>query len=514
MRLRLCFVASLLAVAGCHVAPKYSKPPVPQTPGAFKEFVETSEWKHANPSDGVLKGKWWQMFEDPQLNELMEEISVSNQNVKAAESRFRAARAIVRSSRAQYFPIIGVSPSIGVTGRGGASTSTTTSSTGNTTGTGTTGTGTGSTGTTSGGSRITQAYSLPFAFSWEPDLFGRISLGVDLASAQAQLSAADLENIRLSLQAELATDYFIIRGIDMEMGILGTNIESFERALQLTTNRYNGGIASRADVEQARTQLEQTRAQLTDLRVTRAVNEHAIAMLAGRAPANLTIGDGALKTEPPAIPVAVPSQLLERRPDIAANERAVAAANANIGLARVAYFPNLTLNGGAGLTATSITNWFTWPARFWSVGPGLSQTLFDFGRRRAELEFTEANYDVAVANYRQTALTAFQEVEDALSTLRYLAQEAREQSAAARAAQASLNLELDRYKGGVASFLDVIQTQAIALNAQRATVTILQRRMIASVDLIRALGGGWDVSQLPTSADVRAKDAGMTGRTP
>ena len=484
--MRLLVFAMLLLLAGCSVGPKYRRPTA-GAPPAFKEHgpLETDEWKTAHPNEGELKGNWWELFGDPQLNALEAKVSISNQNVLQAEAQFRQARALVASNRANYFPSIGVSPSITSGSRGGSSNL-------NPSGV-----------VTSNGSKQYSQFNLPFGVSWEPDLWGRVRLSVESASASAQSFAANLENLRLSAQAELATDYFLLRSIDAEEKILASTITEYERALQLTQNRFQGGVSSRADIVQAQSQLETTRALATDLGVARAQYEHAIAVLTGEAPASLTIEQGDLIGNPPPVPVALPSQLLERRPDIAAAERRVAAANAEIGLAQTAYYPNLSLTGSAGFASSSITNWFAWPSRIWSVGPALSQTLFDFGRRRAEVRISEAAYDATVAAYRQTVLTALQEVEDNLAALRILERESLEQQSAYSAAQESLQLINVQYKAGTVSYLNVIQAQAIALSSQRALVNVLRDRMTATVQLIRYLGGGWNASQLPTAADLR-----------
>jgi NodT family efflux transporter outer membrane factor (OMF) lipoprotein len=462
-------------LAGCSVGPKYNRAAVATPPG-YKEMAGgNDQWKVASPDDGVLKGKWWELFGDPPLNKLEEMVSVSNQNVKQAEAQFREARALVALNRAGYFPTIGTSPSI-----------------------------TNSHASVTGRSATTSTFSLPFSASWEPDLWGRVRLSVENATASAQASAADLENVRLSMQSTLAVDYFNLLGLDMQTALLKDTLDAYDKALQLTINRFNGGVASKADVAQARTQLETTRAEMTDLGVSRAQFEHAIAVLTGQPPASLTLAPGKIDGPPPPIPAGLPSQLLERRPDIAAAERQMAAANAEIGLARAAYYPTLTLSASAGLQAGNIASFFSWPARFWSVGPSLSQTLFDFGRRRAQLQQSEAAYDATVAGYRQTTLSGFQEVEDNLAALRILAQEADQLDVAVKAAEESLRLEIDRYKGGTDSYLNVITTQTIALGDERSAVQLLSRRMVAAVQLISALGGGWNASTLPGPADLKS----------
>ncbi len=474
----------LLFLAGCSVGPKYTRPAAPAPP-TYKELAGTDLWKVAAPNDGPIKGNWWELFGDPQLNKLEEKVNVSNQSVKQAEAQFRAARALVAFNRAGYFPTIGVGPGVTVSsGHGGTTSSGTVISGGGT-------------------SSVSTFYSIPFTASWEPDLWGRVRMQVENATASAQASAADLANVRLSMQVQLAVDYYTMLGLDMETHLLNDTISAYEKALQLTINRYNGGVASQADVAQARTQLETTRAELTDLGVSRAQNEHAIAVLTGHPPADLTLAQGKIDGPPPEIPVALPSQLLERRPDIASGERLVAAQNAEIGLARAAYFPTLSLSASAGLESSALTSLFTWPARFWSVGPGISDTLFDFGRRRATLRQQEALYDSDVASYRQTVLSAFQEVEDNLAALRILAQEAEQQDVAVKAAEQSLRLELDRYKSGVDSYLNVITTQTIALGDERTAVQLLARRLVSAVQLVSALGGGWDSSTLPTPGQLK-----------
>jgi len=458
------------------IGPKYQRP-VAQTPAGLKEMAGNDQWKMATPSDALLKGKWWEIFGDPQLNALEESVDINNQNVKQAEAQFRQARTLVDLNHANYYPIIGSAPSIAQTDTGSNA-----------------GRGLGGT---------SQTFSLPFQASWEPDLWGRVRLSVQNAVANAQVSAADLENVRLSAQALLATDYFLLAASDMQQAILRDTIEAYQQNLQLTMNRFAGGVASRIDITLAQTQLAGAMAQNTDLHATRAQLEHAIAMLTGRPPAALEIGSTKIAGPPPPIPVALPSLLLERRPDIAANERLVAAANANIGLAETAYYPTLTLSASVGFLTTNLANLFTYGSRTWSAGPGISQTLFDFGRRGAQLQGAQAAYDATVASYRQTVLGAFQEVEDDLATLHYLAEEAVQQQEAVIASQEALNLENDRYKAGTDSFLNVITTQIIALSDQQTAITILQRRMVAAVDLVKALGGGWDASTLPSGDALR-----------
>ena len=467
-------VLAALLCSSCTVGPRYQRP-LAQTPPALKAMAGNNEWKMATPSDGLLKGNWWEIFGDPQLNQLEELVSIKNQNVKAAEAQFRQARAVVLANHANYFPSIGSNPSITQS----------------------------DTGINGGRGGTSQTFSLGATATWEPDLWGRVRLSVENAVSNAQVSAADIENIRLSQQALLATDYFSLAAEDMQLSLLQDTIDAYQRNLQLTSDRFRFGLAARSDVSLAETQLAGAKAQATETRVARAQFEHAIAVLTGQLPSSLDIGASKIAAPPPPIPVAVPSQLLERRPDIAANERLVAAANANVGIAQTAYYPTLTLSASAGLISNNLANLFTYASRSWSAGPGVSQTLFDFGRRGAALAGAEAAYDGTVAAYQQTVLAAFQEVEDDLANLRYLAEEAVQQQEAVRAAQESLSLELDRYRAGTDSYLNVIQTQTIALSDELTAITILQRRMSAAVDLVKALGGGWDASTLPSGDALR-----------
>jgi NodT family efflux transporter outer membrane factor (OMF) lipoprotein len=461
--------------SGCRTGVPYQRPAL-ASPSAFRELAEGRDWKVAAPSDDLPKGSWWEIFGDPRLNELETLLDVNNLNIRQAEAQFREARALVALNRANAYPVVGVAPSVTRSGTGK------------------------NTGRIAGGS---STFSFPIDVSWEPDLWGRVRLSVENAISNAQVSAADLENVRLSAQALLATDYFSLVASDMQQAVLSDTIAAYQRNLQLTTDRFNAGVVSRADITLAETQLASARAQSTDLRIARAELEHAIATLTGRAPSEVQIGPGTISAPPPGIPVTVPSQLLERRPDIAAGERLVAAANANVGLAQTAYYPTLTLSANIGVLATDLASLISYGARSWSTTATLSETALDFGRRHAQLEGARAAYDATVAGYRQTVLAAFEEVENDLANLRYLAEEAEHQQQAVTAAQQSLNLEVDRYRAGTDSYLNVITTQTIALNDQQAAVSILQRRMTAAVSLIKALGGGWDVSSLPSADTLR-----------
>ena len=480
MSSRIAVLAGLMA-SGCAVGPAYKKPLAP-VPEAFKEQPSdgiVGDWKPGEPKDDRLRGSWWEAFGDRQLNALAEQIRVSNQSVVVAEAQFRAARAAVRSVRAGLFPT--------VTAGGSASRSRSSANRSFVAG--------GSSGTTAD-------YQLPVDFAYEADVWGGIRRSVEASRADAQASAADLQTVILSMQAELALDYFQLRGLDAEQQLLDATVAAFEKALQLTVNRYNQGIASGSDVAQARTQLDTTRAQATDVGVARAQFEHAIAVLVGAPPAAVTIPSTPLSGTPPAIPVTLPSALVERRPDVAAAERLVAAANAQIGVARSAFFPLVNLAASAGVESSKLASLLSWPSRFWSIGPSLVETVFDGGRRRALTDQAVANHDAAVAVYRQSVLSAFQDVEDNLAALRILAEEARQQADAVASAERSLALAINRYEAGVTTYLEVITAQSAALANQTTAAAILTRRMTASVLLIKALGGGWTVADLPSPAKV------------
>jgi len=468
----------LVLFAGCSFAPKYAKPSV-QTPAAFKELTpeqskETDGWKTAEPKDDVIRGQWWEMFHEPELNAFEGQVVVSNQTVAAALANFLAARAVVKQARSQYFPTVSASPSV-TRSRQLSGSSPPTSST------------------------FTE-YSLPFDASWELDFWGRIRNTVKANSLEAQATLADLENVRLTVQAEVAVDYFKLRVLDAQKQLLDASVLAYQESLKLTQVQQDTGLASGQDIAQAETQLEITRAQATDLGVQRAQLEHAIAMLLGQPASSFSIATNSLVAKPIAIPFGVPSQLLERRPDVAAAERRVAEANAQIGVARAAYFPTITLSGSAGYQSTSVENLFSGPGLVWSVGASLAQTLFDAGLRKAVTEQAWAKYQGTVANYRQIVLTAFQEVEDNLSTLRILSQELQQQNAAVESSQSYLTLANARYQSGLDSYLDVITAQTTLLINQRTALNLEMQQMTASVQLIKALGGGWDVSHGTTAA--------------
>jgi len=471
VRRALCSLVLLCVASACGSRrPPYVVPaPAEAPPPAFKE---NADWKTAEPADRQLRGKWWEVYGDAQLNALEERVEVSSETLKQAQAQFLQARAAIGINRADLYPQVGVNPSI---------TSINASNT---------------RGQSANGGHVGD-FLLPVDVSYEADVWGRVRDSVAASRAAAQASAADLESIRLSLHAELATNYFALRGLDAEKRILDSAVTAFERALELNRNRFQGGVASQADVAQAETILESTRAQAIDVLIDRAHLEHAIAALVGTSASTFAIPAAPLETAPPAIPAGLPSELLERRPDIAAAERRVAAANADIGVANAAYFPRLLINASAGLESGSLTNLIKGASGFWSLGPTALITAFDGGRRRAVSAQTQAAYDSQVAGYRDTVLRAVQEVEDNLASLRLLEQEAETQQRALDAAERSLTLANNRYRGGVVTYLEVIAAQSAALNNQRTAVTILARRLSSSVLLIKALGGGWNASALP-----------------
>jgi NodT family efflux transporter outer membrane factor (OMF) lipoprotein len=489
---------TLLLMTGCAVGPKYHVPPTPAPP-VYKEltpenFKDTDGWKQAQPQDNVIHGKWWEIFSDPELNALEEQVNISNQNIAASFASFLEARALVNQARSQYFPTVTVNPSI---------TSNRALELGSSSATSSSGSGAGNHSSTTA---VTYPeYSLPFDASWTPDLWGRIRNTVRGNVASAQASAADLENTRLTAQAEVAVDYYELRTQDALKQLLDSTVVAYKESLKLTQVLYRTGIDSDESVAQAETQLETTEAQDTNLGIARAQYEHAIALLVGKPASTFSIPVEPLRANPPAIPFGLPSQLLERRPDVAADERLMVQANAQIGVAKAAYFPTVTLTATAGLESSSIASWFTWPSRFWSVGPALAETIFDAGLRRATVQQYQAAWDQAVANYRETVLTAFQQVEDNLAALRILSQEIQQQDAAVKSAQRNLTVATNRYKLGIDPYLNVITAQTTLLSNQQTAVNLRMQQMTASVQLIEALGGGWSASQLPTPKELIAK---------
>jgi NodT family efflux transporter outer membrane factor (OMF) lipoprotein len=467
------------------------------SPDAYKEL---DGWKIARPRDDQARGPWWEVFGDPRLNALEERVSISNQNLAVAEAQYREARALVREARAGYFPTVTLG--LGYT-RSQQSSSFNFGSSGTSSG------GVVGGGASSGvfSAKPRSDFEIGLDFSWELDVWGRIRRTVESSRASAQASAGDLEAARLSFQAAVAQDYFLLRTLDAQAKLLTETVAAFQQLLRLTQDRVASGVASQVDVVQAQAQLKTTQAQAIDVGVQRAQLEHAIAILIGEAPATFSLPALPLDVTPPAIPVGVPSDLLQRRPDIAAAERRVAAANAQIGVAVSAFYPTITLNASSGLESSSLARWFTAASHFWSVGPGISETVFDGGLRRAETDAARAAYDATVAAYRQTVLTAFQTVEDNLAALHILEQESGVQDEAVTAARDSVRLTTNQYKAGVVDYLNVITVQTIALTDEITAIQIQGRRMGAAVLLVQALGGGWTVDRLPSDADVTRRDA-------
>ncbi len=483
--LRIVLLAGAALTAGCVAGPTYKRASVP-TPPTYKEqpppeFKETEGWKQAQPNEGAIKGKWWEIFNDPVLNSLEDQVSLSNQNLLEAEALYREARESVRVARAALYPTISVAPAI----------------------TGLRTSGNAIPGGSGALSSLYSSYSLPLDVSWGPDLWGSVRRSVTAAAANAQASAAQIENIRLLYQSELAQDYFTLHGLDSEFALLDRTVKSYGEYLTLTKNRFAGGIASDLDVAQAESQLSATQSELIDLGVARAQMEHAIAVLMGKSPAELSIASAVLNNVPPPVPVGVPSALLERRPDIAQSERQMASANELIGIAKAAFYPSLNLSGDAGFSSSRITTWLSWPSRIFSVGPSLSEIVFDAGRRHAALNQALDAYDATVAAYRQTVLGAFQQVEDSLATLRILADEAMPVQRSVASSERALTISTAQYKAGTTSYLTVITAQATALSAEVTAVNLWTRRLVATVALIQALGGGWDAWQLPTQQELK-----------
>ncbi|HUN69109.1 MAG TPA: efflux transporter outer membrane subunit [Burkholderiales bacterium] len=458
-----------LLLAGCAVGPDYVRPKV-ETPAAYKENSAEAGWKQAAPNDAAPRGNWWEAFGDPELSALVAQVDVSNQTIAAAAAQVRISAALAEQSRAQWWPTVS-----GTVSR----TETQPSST------------TGPVVGVASTRRIID--SLPLSVSWEADLWGRIRRLVESGEAGTQASASDLVNARLSAQATLAQNYFLLRTLDSQIRLLGETVAAYAKTLELTKNRYAMGVASRADVALAEAQLQSTRSQAIELGVQRAQTEHAIAVLIGKPAPELSLAPGSLTDSLPPVPAAgVPADLLERRPDVAAAERRMAAANAQIGVAKAAYFPTATLTGTYGYQTANPAVWFTAPSNFWAVGAALALTLFDGGRRSAVSDQAIATYDQTVANYRGTVLQAFSDVEDNLAALRILESEAQVQAEALKAAQQFLDITLNQYKAGIVTYLQVVIAQASVLQSQINALGIRSRRIIATVLLVKALGGGWE----------------------
>ncbi len=460
----------VISLSGCVVGPKYHRP-VAQAPPAYKEL---GDWKPAQPDEQNLGGEWWRIFQDSQLNDLEQQVNISNQNLKAAAAQYQQARATLRYYRADYYPTVTVNPDAYRT-RISANSPTNPSLRGAT----------------------YNDFILPFEVSYQADVWGRVRKTVESYREQAQASAADLATVNLSMHADLAVDYFEARSLDAEEQLLNSTVNEYQQYFELTQNRFQGGVSSEVEVEQAKTQLQTTQAEAIDVGVARAQYEHAVAILIGKPPAEFSLPPLPLTAPPPHIPIDLPSELLERRPDIASSERLVASANAQIGVARTAYYPLVNLSAAGGFESAAITTLIQGPSALWSIGLSAAETVFDVGRRHALNDQARAAYDTQVANYRQNVLTGFQQVEDNLAAVRILEKEAAVQAEAVNAAQKSLDLSVIRYKGGVTDYLEVIVAQNAALEDEVTAVNILGRRMASTVLLIQALGGGWDRSSLP-----------------
>ncbi|MDR3629585.1 MAG: efflux transporter outer membrane subunit [Desulfocapsaceae bacterium] len=466
----LCALLSLLN--GCAVGPDYVRPAT-TSPVAYKE---TAGWKVAAPADTLIKGAWWEIYNNPELNALQEQVTISNQNLAVAEAQFRQAKALVQGTRAAFFPVVGTAATP-------SRTDTLSTSNGSTT------------------RQTTTNYLLTGSVSWEIDIWGKTRRAVEASEASAQASAADLGAMRLSMQSSLMQDYFQLRTLDGQKQLLDLTAAEYQKFLDITKNRYKAGVASQTDVLNAQTQLSNTMAQALDTTVQRSQLEHAIAVLIGKPASSFSLPVAPLVLNPPAIPIGLPSDLLERRPDIAAAERNMAAANAQVGVAKAAYYPSISLNGTGGFDSSQFSNWLVWPSRYWSIGSTASETLFNGGLRGAQTDQAIAAFDASVAAYRQTVLTGFQEVEDNLAALRILSQEAKVQDQTVQAARQAAAITLNHYKAGTASSLDVVTTQTLALNSQIAALAINGRLMVAHGLLIKALGGGWDSSSALAPVD-------------
>jgi NodT family efflux transporter outer membrane factor (OMF) lipoprotein len=487
----LCAAGISLMLSGCVVGPKYH-PPAPQAPAtAYKEspseFTENEAWTVAAPSDAKLRGKWWEIFNDAELNALEDQLDINNNNIKVSFENFMAARAVVREAHAHYFPTVSVAPSIS-RNRASANVG-----------------GSASSGSTT--NLQSSAFSLPLDVSWAPDLWGKIRNTVHQAQYAAQVSAADLENERLIEQASLAEFFFQIRGQDKLQEIFNKTVEADQKALDLARARYETGVDGKIAVVEAETTLHSAQAGATNVGIARAQYEHAIAVLVGQAASKFSIAKKPMTVAPPPIPVGMPSELLQRRPDIAASERTMAEANAVIGIAHAAYYPALTLSASGGFQSSSLSHWLSWPNRFWSVGTSLSEAIFDAGLRRATVQQDVALYNADLASYRQTTLAAFQQVEDALAEVRILSQEVQQEQQAVDSAQTFLELEQYRYETGIDPYLNVLIAQTTFLSNQQNLNNLQVQEMTSAVTLVQALGGGWDRSQLPTPAQVTQRPA-------
>jgi NodT family efflux transporter outer membrane factor (OMF) lipoprotein len=490
------------ALTGCTVGPKYH-PPVIQPPPAFKEApapqaappqnngtadngTQANEtpgptWTVAQPADAKIRGDWWAIFNEPELNDLEGQLNINNQTLKVYFENFMEARSIVREARAQYFPTVGASPSYNRSRSSGNLNNSSTVNNG----------------------KQSQIYALPVEVSWTPDLFGRIRNEVRNAQYSAQVSAADLENERLIEQASLAEFFFEIRGQDALISVLTQTVAADQKSLAYTQAQYDTGIGDKISVVEAQLTLQQAQATKTNLGILRAQYEHAIATLIGKPASEFSLPTRPITTAPPPIPIGMPSLLLQRRPDVAAAERTMAAANAELGVAYSAFYPSLTLSVGGGFDSSLVKHLFDWPSRVWSVGPTISQPIF-YAALSAELHQFVAIYNADVASYRETVLVAFQQVEDDLSQTRILSQQIQEQRGAAASAQTALDLEMGRYQTGIDPYIDVVTLQNTLLSTQQTLTSLQIEQMTGAIQLVEALGGGWDNSQLPTPAQVTA----------
>ncbi|MGC2364170.1 MAG: efflux transporter outer membrane subunit [Candidatus Sulfotelmatobacter sp.] len=484
-----------LILSGCVVGPKYHPPATPPPPAVYKEsptqFKETQGWTVAQPADAKLRGKWWEIFNDSELNVLEEQLDINNQNIKQYFENFMEARAIVREARSQYFPTLTAAPSV-THSRTSANL-------------GATNANAAGAGATSATQLQSTLYSLPLEASWEPDLWGKVRNTVRQTQYAAQVSAADLESERLTEQASLAEYFFEIRGQDQLQKIFNDTVEADQKAFELTRALYEAGVDDQISVIEAETTLQSAQAGATDVAIARAQYEHAIATLVGKSASNFSIPMKPLTVAPPPIPVGVPSELLERRPDVAAAERTMAEANAMIGVAYAAYYPDLTLSAEGGFESSTFSHWLSWPSRFWSVGASIPETIFDAGLRRATVQQYVATYNADLAGYRQTVLTAFQQVEDGLAEVRILSKEIQQEQQAVTSAQTYLKLEQNRYEIGLDPYLDVLLAQTTVLADQQTLNTLQVQQMTSAMALVEALGGGWDRSQLPSTRQVTEK---------
>jgi len=469
-------------LAGCKVGPNYERPPAP-TPGAFKELAG---WRPSDPQDTIDRGAWWSVYRDPVLDRLERQVEISNQTLKQAEAAFREAQAVVREARASLFPTLSTTTGVQRQGVGSVKTGSFSAD-----------------GSVSGGHGstvvVSDRFSLQGQASWDLDVWGRIRRSVESDVANAQASAADLASARLSAQGELAADYFQLRSLDAQQRLFASTIEQYRRALQIAQNQYNAGIVARSDVVTALTQLQTTQAQAVDLGVRRAQLEHAIAVLTGAPPADLTLAAGPLAARVPVVPASLPSALLERRPDIAAAERRMQQQNALIGVAVAAYYPDISLSAALSFASDALSSLFQTSGEVWTLAASATQTVFQGGLRGAQVEAARAAYDQRVAAYRQTVLGAFQEVEDQLAALRILQEEAKAEDAAVRSAREAVQLTLNEYRAGTVAFTTVITAQTTLLTDERAALTVQEARLVASATLIQALGGGWDATRLPAA---------------